>query len=83
MNHFPSSTLEIDFRHPGEAVIVLRAIIAAYTQIRPNADASGIPELSEHIEHAWAIWRIAWQKWSSTWPPMKRSFPATRRGAGA
>lgn len=51
MNMHASSTLEIDFRHPGEAAIVLRAIIAAYTEIRPTAEASGIPEVSEHIAH--------------------------------
>ena len=49
MNPTPSSTLEIDFRHPGEAVVVLRSIIAAYKQIRPQVEAARIPELSEHI----------------------------------
>lgn len=49
MNPSPSCTLEIDFRHPGEAVIVLRSIIAAYKQILPQADAARILELSEHI----------------------------------
>lgn len=49
MNHAPAFTLKIDFRHPGEAVIVLRSIISAYTHFRPEADAAGIPELSDHF----------------------------------
>lgn len=49
MNMPASSTLELDFCHPSEAAIVLRAIIAAYTGIRENVDASSNPEISEHV----------------------------------
>lgn len=49
MNREPVWSLQIDFRHPGEAVVILKSIIAAYQQVRPQADAAGIPELSEHF----------------------------------
>lgn len=49
MNRDPVWSLQIDFRHPGEAVVILKSIIAAYQQVRPQADAAGIPELSEHF----------------------------------
>lgn len=49
MNRDPIWSLQIDFRHPGEAVVILKSIIAAYEHVRPEADAAGIPELSEHF----------------------------------
>lgn len=49
MNRESVWSLQIDFRHPGEAVMILRAIIGSYRQAQPEVDASGIPELSEHF----------------------------------
>lgn len=49
MNHDSVIGLSIEFRHPGEAALILRSIIHAYEVIKPEADAEGIPELSAHI----------------------------------
>lgn len=49
MNREPVWSLQIDFRHPGEAVMILRAIIGTYREAQPEIDAAGIPELSEHL----------------------------------
>ena len=49
MNREPVWSLQIDFRHPGEAVMILRSIIGSYRQAQPEVDAAGIPELSEHF----------------------------------
>ena len=49
MNREPVLSLQIDFRHPGEAVMILRAIIGSYREAQPEVDAAGIPQLSEHF----------------------------------
>lgn len=49
MSHEDSWSLQIDFRHPGEAVMVISAVLAVYRKARPEADAAGIPELSAHF----------------------------------
>lgn len=52
---FPALVLQ--FRHPGEAVIVLRSLISTYERVLADPDASALPEVSEHLDSRLALLR--------------------------
>lgn len=52
---FPALVLQ--FRHPGEAVIVLRSLISTYERVRADPDASELSEVSEHLDSRLALLR--------------------------